>query len=309
MFSDMETFQIVGDLHFYLGSKRPFQPSMLQPLAGANYLLVTGDITQAYTKEAFSFYGHCAKNWKKTFIVMGNQEYESAGYNYPFHMDYSEAYMRHLIQIINADYGEERLFFIQHNFVELPELRLRIAGLTLWANGTILATLRKTVQIPNKTYSLKMEGDMCSLTLNMNLKHFKSYTLTTDEFSFHERGHPSGVQNPFDNHGSVSVSKINQEDLLKLQEKDTVFIERMIADCEQNGYRLIMVSHFIPTLDVLPETQAINSYIDQFPYEDFCRDMTKYLKKPICAWICGHIHEKQTSGIVHINCSEVQVPI
>jgi hypothetical protein len=94
-----------------------------------------------------------------------------------------------------------------------------------------------------------------------------------------------------------------------MQAKDTEFIERMIADCEQNGYRLMMVSHFIPTLDVIPETLAVSNYIDPFPYEDFCRDMTKYLKKRICAWICGHIHEKQTSGIVHINCSEVQIPI
>jgi len=307
MFSGMETFQIVGDLHFYLGSKRPFQPSMLEPLAGANYLLVTGDITQPYTKEAFSFYGHCAKNWKKTFIVMGNQEYESAGYYYPFTMDYSEAYMRHLIKIINAEYSEEKLVFIQHDFVELPELQLRVAGLTLWANGTRLETLRKTLLKPNNTYSFSLEEDQCSLTLNMKLKHFKSYVLTTDEFSIHEKGNPDGVRNPFDNDGSVSVSKINQEDLVKLQKKDTEFVEQMITECLDKGYRLMMVSHFVPTLDVLPETLAVNNYIDPFPYEEFCRDMTKYLKEPICAWICGHIHEEQITGLVHVNCTSVKI--
>jgi hypothetical protein len=301
----METFQIVGDLHFYLGSGRPFQPSMLK--AQAKYLLVTGDITQPYTKEAFSFYGHCAKNWQKTFIAMGNQEYESAGSYYPFPMDYSEAYMRHLVKIINTECGEERLFFVQHDFVELPELRLRIAGLTLWADGTQLATLRKTVQIPNKTYSFNLEEDRCTLTLNMNLKHFKPYSITTNEFSIHERGHPLGVRNPFDGDTSVSVIKITQTDLKEMQAKDTKFVERMIAECLENDYRLLMVSHFVPTLDVKPETLAVNNYIDLFPYEEFCRDMTNYLKSPICAWVCGHIHEEQIIGIVHVNCSEVSI--
>jgi len=215
--------------------------------------------------------------------------------------------MRHLIKIINAECGEEKLFFVQHDFVELPELQLRVAGLTLWANGTNLTTLRKTVLKPNKTYSFKTEVEMCSLTLNMNLKRFKSYTLTTDEFSIHEKGSPDGVRNPFDGDTSVSVSKITQKDLKELQNKDTEFVERMIAECLDKGYRLMMVSHFVPTLGVLPETLAVNNYIDLFPYEEFCRDMTKYLKEPICAWICGHIHEEQITGIVHINCTSVKI--
>ena len=303
----METFQIVGDLHFYLGSGKPFQPSILEPLAGAKYLLVTGDITQAYTKEAFSFYEHCAKNWKKTFIVMGNQEYEPAGYNYPIPMDYNEAYMKHLINIINTEYNEERLVFIQYDFFDVPELQLRVAGLTLWANGTNLRALRKTVPIPNKTYSLTLEGNMCIFKTNMNLKRFRPNTMITDEFIIHEKGHPLDVRNPFDTDNSLSVIQINKEDLVKLQKKDTEFVERMIAECLANGYRLMMVSHFVPTLEVVPETLAVNNYIDPFPYEDFCRDMTKYLKEPLCAWICGHIHEEQISGIVHINCTSVKI--
>ena len=300
-------FQIVGDLHLFLGSGKPFQPSMLEPISGVNYLLVTGDITQAYTKDAVLFYSHCAKNWKKTFIVMGNQEYEPAGYNYPIPMDYNEAYMKHLIKIINAEYSEERLVWIQHNYFDFPEFKIRVAGLTLWADGTNLRSLRKTVSIPNKTYSLTMEGNTCILKTNMNLKLFRPYTTSTDEFIIYEKGHPPNIRNPFNTDTDVSVIQINQSDLKEKQAKDTEFVERMTAECLDIGYRLLMVSHFIPTLDVIPETLAVNNYIDPFPYQDFCRDMTKYLKSPVCAWICGHIHAEQISGIVHINRTSVKI--
>jgi hypothetical protein len=300
------SFQIVGDSHYFLDSTQPFDPSTLPPKPGVDYLIVTGDIAQAYTKQAVAFYTHCAQNWKKTFIVLGNQEYEAAGYMFPISMEYHEAYMRHLINQLNAVYGE-RLQLIQRDFVDLPELQLRIAGLTLWPDGTALRMLRKTVAYPNTTYSFTMEGPNCILQLNQNLRFTRPTIRQTDEFVFNEYGHPPGVRNPFDGDTTVSALQLEPSDLQALQAEDSAFIERMVTECQQSGYRLLMVSHYIPTLDVIPESPVVHNYIDRFPFHEHCRDMSRYLTSPICAWVCGHIHHEQISGIVHINCSEVTV--
>lgn len=300
------SFQIAGDFHYYLDSNQEFDPSILVPKPDVDYLIVTGDIAQAYTKNAVDFYTHCAKNWKKTFIVLGNQEYEAAGYLFPIPMDYHEAYMRHLISQLNTVHGE-RLQLIQRDFIDLPELQLRIAGLTLWPDGTTLRMLRKTVERPNTNYSLTMEESKCVFRYNQNLQFTRPAIRQTDEFVIHEYGHPPGVRNPFNGDTTVSAIQLDTSDLTKLQTDDSLFIEKMISECEQNGYRLLMVSHFIPTLNVIPESPVVQNYIDPFPYHEHCRDMTKYLKSPICAWVCGHIHHEQISGMVHINCSEVTV--
>jgi hypothetical protein len=286
----MDEFQIAGDFHFFVGSNQPFQPSMLPPRA--KYLIVTGDIIQPYTKEAFSFYTHCAKNWEKTFIVMGNQEYEASAHLFPFSMEYHEAYMRHMINIVD----KEKLVLLQRDFVDLPGLR--VAGLTLWVDGTNLMNLRKTVNVP-RNYVLT-EGETCTFTTNLNLRFTPPYTRSTNEFSFHEHGHP-GV-NPFNE--TTSDLRISQEDLQEMQKKDTEFVERMM-ECKTP---LLMISHYIPTLDVIPESPVVSSYVDPFPFTEYCRDMSQYLKPPICAWVCGHIHHEQVSGIVHINCSRIYSP-
>jgi hypothetical protein len=288
----MDEFQIAGDFHLFVGSNRPFQPSMLPPRPGSKYLIITGDIIQPYTKEAFSFYTHCATHWEKTFIVMGNQEYESSANLFPFSMEYHQAYMRHMLQIVNKD----KLVLLQRDFFDLPGLR--IAGLTLWVDGTQLGNLRKTVNTP-RTYSLT-EGETCTFTANLNLRFTPPYTRTTTEFSFHEHGHPPGL-NPFKE--TTSDVRISQDDLRGMQQKDTEFVERMIAECK--GRKLLMISHYIPTMNVIPESPVVTSYVDPFPFTEYCRDMDRYLTSPICAWVCGHIHHEQVSGIVRINCDRI----
>ena len=291
----MEAFQIIGDLHLYVGSNRP-PPT---PLPTAKYLIITGDIIQPYTNQAFAFYTHCAKNWERTFIIMGNQEYEASAHMFPFSMEYHEAYMRHLIQSIDS----RKLVFIQNGFAELPELNLRIAGLTLWTDGAQTTNLRKTTRRP-KTYSLTQEGDTCVFKSNLNLRFTQPVTQKTNEFSFSTHGHPPGVRNPFEDDGCSDV-QISQDDLRDIQSKEAAFVEKMIAECKDSGYALLVVSHFIPTMNVIPESPNVSNYIDPFPFNEYCRDMTQYLNSPICAWVCGHIHHEQKVGIVHINCDRI----
>jgi hypothetical protein len=297
----MESFQIIGDLHMSIGIAQPID----LPKPTAKYLIITGDIIQAYIKPAWIFYTHCAAHWEKTFIVMGNQEYESPQNLFPISMEYHEAYMRYMIQCINRQYGD-KLVVLQREFVDLPDLNIRIAGLTLWADDANLENLRKTVSTPKTTYSLTEEEDTCILRWNLNLHFVKPSLWKTTEFSLYEKGQPPNIRNPFDGDGSFSDVRISQDDLRDLQAKDTAFVERMLLECEQSGQQLIMVSHYIPTFDIIPESPVVFNYVDPFPFTKFCRDMSRHVRSPICAWVCGHIHLKQRSGLVYVNCTNLK---
>lgn len=302
-------FQVAGDYHIVGDEDRFFDPSTyVKPMPGCEYLICTGDIIQPYFKRSYDFYMYCAKNWKKTFIIMGNQEYESAAYLLPISMDYHKACMNHLIERINKELGEPRLVFIQHNFIDLPELKLRIAGLTLWADGTSMHNLKKSVNQDKIAYTLKLEGGRLEFDTNLERSYVRPIRYRSTNYNLHE-GRPIHTDDPFDQTERRAIT-ITKSDLKDLQEKDTLFLKKMITDTKEKGYRLLMVSHFIPTTNILEESPNVQNYIDPFPFHEYCQDVMPLLDENVCAWVCGHIHREQVADTkVFINCERISVTL
>ena len=87
-------------------------------------LILAGDITNIEDPMCFQFFNYVNKNWKKTFIVLGNHEYYS--HNQISYYNLKELY---------------KAFFIMFNNIELLDKKAvkykgrKIIGCTLWSPG------------------------------------------------------------------------------------------------------------------------------------------------------------------------------
>jgi hypothetical protein len=271
-------FQVAGDLHVQPGSSIKDFSTILSP--NKPFLLTTGDIVQPYSQTCYTFYTYCATNWDKTYIIMGNQEYECTSRVFHQTMQKQFELMLQLIAHINSEVGSERLVCIHDTFIDLPEHSLRIAGLTLWADKTRTSQLKKDVLKEGETYT-----DVRVMNGSFTVKHKKG-----------EYGGGASVDSwsPFKYATLPALySSIEDEDLIELQKKDIEFIDRMIHETTEKGYRLLICSHYVPTTLIKKESPIISSE-NEFPIDFFCRDVIEKIKSPIVAWVCGHVHLEQT---------------
>jgi hypothetical protein len=277
-------FQVAGDLHFTFGAKIADFSTLLPPTKP--FLITTGDIARPCSDSCYTFYTYCAKNWEKTYIIMGNQEYECYQQIFQQTMQKQFSLMLQLIAHINSEVGSERLVCIHNTFVDLPEHSLRIAGLTLWANGTRMPLLKKDERKEGETYT-----DICVANGSYSAKHENSNI----------RGRaPVDSWSPL-SYASVPVvySSISNEDLLELQKKDTEFLDRMIHETVEKGYKLLVCSHYVPTTLIKKKSPIIPAE-NEFPIDLFCKDVSEKIQSPIIAWVCGHVHLEQTVVINNI---------
>jgi hypothetical protein len=256
-------FQVAGDLHFTPNSRITDFSTLLPPTKP--FLITTGDIVQPSSEACYVFYTHCAKNWEKTYIVMGNQEYECRHKIFQQTMQKQFSLMLQLIAHINSEVGCERLICIHNTFVDLPEHSLRIAGLTLWANGTHRPFLKKDMREQSTQYT----NDI-----------YRGRSLIDSWIPLNYTSIPA------------SYSSISNEDLIELQKKDIEFLDRMIHETVEKGYKLLVCSHYVPT--VLIKTD------NEHHIEFFSRDIREKIQSPIIAWVCGHVHLEQTVVINNI---------
>ena len=287
-------FQVVGDLH---ETSEIVNNDFSRFVPTKPYLLTSGDIIQPYAYSAYNFYSYCAKNWQKTYVMMGNQEYESHLHAFNYTMEQQFELMKQLIHRINQEVGSERLVFIQNGFVDIPEMSLRIIGLTLWSDGARIDILKKNNVIEDPTRRVTIEG--------------QQYSLHTLEGSSGGQYVPITSWTPLEYASEpILYEPIAKNDLIDLQIKDSEFLSRMIAETIQKQYRLLVCSHFIPTLNIKKESPIIKNEND-FSYDFFCRDMTEFIKSPIIAWVCGHVHLEQTIVVndipVYVNIESIVI--
>jgi hypothetical protein len=95
------------------------------------------------------------------------------------------------------------------------------------------------------------------------------------------------------------------------QQEDT-FLRAMLQSSEEENKKLIILSHWVPTLQAKPSqqfqdqilTNAANNNV--FPLERFCIDKSYLFKPPLIMWVCGHIHSPQivyeNKIPIYINC-------
>lgn len=302
-------FQIIGDCHFheYTTNKSDFSDIIIP---NAPFLLTTGDIIQPISKMAYNFYSYCAKNWEKTYIMMGNQEYESTNMFLKYTMNELEDLMINLIYHINTEVGSERLVFIQNTFVDFPDESLRIIGLTLWANkSNIINIINKKDGINSRIKRAEIKNNNMFSGV-MSVKSDISGVSIADTSYFLPLSVKSWAPFEYRNDLSSNYIGITKDDLKNLQEKDEEFLKQMIVESEKKGYKLLVSSHYIPTYLIKKESPIVPQE-HNFPSDFFSRDMSNYIKSPIVAWICGHVHLEQIVTIntipIYVNCQELTI--
>jgi len=95
-------------------------PDMI-PEYKKSYLVLAGDICQLYQKDKFkTFFNIISRLFKAIIYVAGNHEY-----NY---IPYSDILFSTYLNFYN------NIYFLQNNFIEFPEDRIRFYGVTLWSD-------------------------------------------------------------------------------------------------------------------------------------------------------------------------------
>jgi len=248
------------------------------------YLVTVGDIGQPYLEKVYGLYEYFAAGWEKTFIIMGNAEYEMFWSGLSFTMETCEDLMRQMVLAINKAAGSERLVLIHNGFIDFPEEGVRLAGLTLWSNGAHRGRLFIESDLPNDC-TLRIVEDRILYTNPPEI----TYELNTKWILTMNVKDTSGKRIP-----------LSLEGLKKIQEKEDAFLSLMIEDCKHLNYKLIIVSHYLPTKKL--ENTGI------FKEENFGSDLYTYLARekdelfvsPLIAWICGHVHGTQKLSINNI---------
>ena len=68
---------------------------------------------------------------------------------------------------------------------------------------------------------------------------------------------------------------------------DLEYIKKMMDYCNKNNLKLLVVSHYCPTYNVISNKRARDKYISLY-----ATDLDKYLSNEfVHTWVCGHIHE------------------
>lgn len=84
----------------------------------------------------------------------------------------------------------------------------------------------------------------------------------------------------------IKIFGINNKIYNDMFENNLSYINKMIKICKYKNLKLIVITHYCPTYQVLPEKKKRNKYVSFYTSNlDNLLDKSK-----IHTWICGHIH-------------------
>ena len=84
----------------------------------------------------------------------------------------------------------------------------------------------------------------------------------------------------------VRIYGMNTEIYTKKFENDVKYINKMVDHCSQNNLKLVVITHYCPTYDVIDEYKMKDRYVSLYVSKlDHMLD-----KQKIDTWVCGHIH-------------------
>jgi predicted phosphohydrolase len=84
----------------------------------------------------------------------------------------------------------------------------------------------------------------------------------------------------------VKIYGMDKKNYLSRFQSDTMYIQKMIKYCNENDLKLIVVTHYVPSFDVIPK-----NYLN-YKFESlYCSDLNYMINEnDIHTWICGHVH-------------------
>lgn len=85
----------------------------------------------------------------------------------------------------------------------------------------------------------------------------------------------------------VRINNITTHLYQNMYEEDRKYLEKMIRWCEDNDYKLIVVTHYCPTYKVLEGSKKHKKF-----FSLYATDLNELLdKRMVHTWICGHVHK------------------
>ena len=84
----------------------------------------------------------------------------------------------------------------------------------------------------------------------------------------------------------VRIHGINNEIYKKKFDNDLKYINKMINYCSERELKLVVITHYCPTYEVLKEFKKIDKYVSLYTTE--LEDIL--YKQKVHTWVCGHIH-------------------
>lgn len=85
----------------------------------------------------------------------------------------------------------------------------------------------------------------------------------------------------------VRIHGMNTDKYKSLHNDSVEYIEQSISYCKKNGYKLLMISHYPPTYDVLKGTSKRVRL-----HSMYATDMEYLLSRDnVDTWVCGHVHK------------------
>jgi hypothetical protein len=274
-------FQTFGDAHMRID-----QLELPQPIAP--YLIITGDNTFLDSPLTYDFYLHCARNWKKVLVTLGNQEYERMNLWIPLSMQDHETLFKLMFSKINSIVGSEVLILIQNNIYDFPDTDFRFIGLTYWPTMYPSKQLYMNSNLPETQLSITLEGDILHSRRIQNIPpdwpvqlpdylNSAAYPYTYTDFSLLQKLY------------ATKKRPMQEVDYGKLKEDEDSFLDVALNTTR----RCVVVTHCAPSQDL----QLMSSDDVEYRREFFTRDGDSRFTNPLVAWICGHLHVPQIKYI------------
>jgi len=275
-------FQTFGDSHMRIDQLQLPEPT-------APYLIITGDNSYLDSPLTYDFYLHCARNWKKVLVTLGNQEYERLMSWFPLSMKEHETLFKIMFSKINSIVGSEVLILIQNDIYDFPDTDLRFIGLTYWPKLFTYRQLYLNTEIPQTYLFLSLEGTALHTrrVVRIPIDWHEKIPDFLDE-------HPYPYASYMDFltlQGMYATEKrfMVESDYEKLRADEDTFLNTAL----NTSRRCVIVTHCAPTHDLRLMTTRDGRDMTDY----FTRNGESRFNPPLTAWICGHLHIPQIKSI------------
>jgi hypothetical protein len=283
-------------MEFQTFADRHMRDKLELPQPIAPHLIITGDNTFLSSPLTYTLYMHCAQNWKKVLVVLGNQEYERLNPTYPLSMKEHDALFTTMFSKINSIVGSDVLILLQNNVYDFPGTDLRFIGLTYWPKLYSYKQLYVTTEILRNDLFVTLDSDTLYMRQVPNIPigwptqvpdtlHSIPYPYSYTDFSVIQQFY------------STSKRGMTESDYKTMQSDEDSFLDSAMNTTR----RCVVVTHCAPIRDLqLMTTNEANAV------EYFTRDGESRFNPPLTAWVCGHVHIPQT---VYVNLIPLYVNI
>lgn len=83
----------------------------------------------------------------------------------------------------------------------------------------------------------------------------------------------------------VRINNITNRSFYNNHMEDLKFLKHITNVCKQNNYKLLVVTHYIPSYSLMPDNRKNDKLASLY-----ANNLDELCQTPIVSWVCGHIH-------------------